>query len=688
MYRPTSALPPASASRSIPRIGMTVGPALLLFLLAAPGGALVSDAVTPELLSGLEPGERPDPEAPELQAADSLRIRISPERLELPYRGEGRLQVEVIHPGGATLEGRQVVWNSQDPDVAMVGPSGQVTARAAGRAGISVVVDGQVARAVVEVLPPPPAELELSLPVDVVFEGTSAPLRLRAWGVDGAPVSSEDQTVFSSSDPDVARVDPGGRVHGVSPGTARLEAVVGEARAAVEVRVVENPGLELFLTPDASEVRTGDVVRFRLEGRGASDDPDPELFPAWSVSRAGAAVREEGGDGVFVAEEPGRYRVTATLSDRASRSVVVDVEPRSSDAVLLETGRGVLDGHHSGDMWVFEGADGRDYVYIGTFQHDWMKVFDVTDPASPILTDSIWMDARRINDMKIHPEGRLAVATREGASDRRNGIVILDASDPAHPTVLSEYTETVTGGVHNVWIEGDLVYACHNGTSDLHIIDVSDPENPREVGRWGLDRERKTLHDVIVQDGYAYLSYWDDGLVMLDVGAGTHGGTPTEPVQVSRFSYPQGHTHTAWRDGPYLFVGDEIFPADWDPTKPIEARGYIHVLEMSDPEEPVEVARYEVPEAGAHNVWVEDDLLYVGYYQAGLRVVDISGELRGDLYRQGRELAVLKTVDENSMVPNWPMTWGAQPFKGHIFSADLNSGLWVTRLEQRDDVVF
>ena len=37
---------------------------------------------------------------------------------------------------------------------------------------------------------------------------------------------------------------------------------------------------------------------------------------------------------------------------------------------------------------------------------------------------------------------------------------------------------------------------------------------------------------------------------------------------------------------------------------------------------------------------LEDDKLYVGYYQAGLRVVDISGELRGDLYRQGRELAV------------------------------------------------
>jgi hypothetical protein len=63
-------------------------------------------------------------------------------------------------------------------------------------------------------------------------------------------------------------------------------------------------------------------------------------------------------------------------------------------------------------------------------------------------------------------------------------------------------------------------------------------------------------------------------------------------------------------------------------------------------------------------------------------VLDISGELRGDLYRQGRELAVIKTTDANTTVPNWPMTWGAQVFKGHIFTSDLNSGLWILRLDE------
>jgi hypothetical protein len=540
---------------------------------------------------------------------------------------------------------------------------------------------------VVEVLPPTASRLEATLPAGELVAGTSAPLEMDGWSEDEARIEPTGLR-YTSSDPDVARVDPDGRVHGLVAGEADIEIRSGEVSTSLTVRVTPERDLALTLAPASPAVRTGDVIRFELTGTSPTGESGPQLYPAWSVDGPGAAIETEGTEGVFVAEKAGRYRVTATLSETRTRSVIVEVEPRDRVAALSLTGRGTLDGHHSGDMWVFEGVDGRDYVYIGTFMHDWMKVFDVTDPARPVLTDSLWMDARRINDVKVAPGAEVVVATREGASDRRNGIVILDTSEPSSPRILSEYTETVTGGVHNVWIEGDLIYACHNGTSDIHIIDISDPANPHEVGRWGLDRESKSLHDVIVQDGYAYLSYWDDGVVMLDVGAGTHGGTPTEPAFVSRFSYPQGHTHTAWREGRYLFVGDEIFPMDWDPSGPIEARGYIHVLDMIDPENPVEVARYEVPEAGAHNIWVDDDLLYVGYYQAGLRVVDISGELRGDLYRQGRELASLKTSDEHTMAPNWPMTWGAQPFKGYLFSSDLNSGLWVTRLELGPQVVF
>jgi len=588
----------------------------------------------------------------------------------------GSTRTLVVEDEGAVLAAAQVVWRSTNVEVATVDAEGRVTGRAPGSARIVAVVDGVPLYSMIEVPALPAEVLEIGLPVERLAAGGTAPVEWRTLDRTGAVVPIDGRPTFRSSAPDVVTVEERtGRLFGRAPGDARVTVSLPTGlQAELLVRVAEAP--EPALTPEASRVRTGDVVRFSAGEAYA---------PAWSVDGGGAQIEAEGTEGVFVAETPGQYLVTARVGEQTVQTAVVEVEPREYDAELMLVGRGPMSNHHSGDMWVFEGVDGRDYVYVGTYMHDWMKVWDVTNPANAVLTDSIQLDARRINDVKIHPNGRLGIVTREGASNRRNGIVLMDLGTPAQPRILSEYTETVSGGVHNVWIDGerDLVYAAHNGTSSIHILDISDPRAVSEVGRWGLEKDQKTLHDVIVQDGYAYLSYWDDGIVTLDVGAGSHGGTPTQPVEVSRFAYPIGSTHVAWRAGDYLFIGDELFPPGWDAEKAIHARGYIHVVDYSDPEKPVEVAKYEVPEAGVHNIWIEGDRMYLGYYQAGLRVVDISGELRGDLYAQGREVARILTTDDDTMVPNWPMAWGAQIFKGRIYSSDLNSGIWITQLRER-----
>jgi hypothetical protein len=581
-----------------------------------------------------------------------------------------------VRDAGAPIAPGDVVWRSTDGEVVAIDGAGRVTALRPGTARIAAVIEGRTLFATVEVPELPAESLEARLPLEKLAVGGSAPVAWVAKDRTGGSVAMAGVPTLLSSDPSVVSVDSWtGRAFGKSEGSATLTVAFPdglEAALPVEVVRAEAPRM----APETTRVRTGDVARFTVGDAYA---------PAWSVDGGGALVEADGTEGVFVAETPGRYVVTARVGEQTVQTAVVEVEAREYDAELVLMGRGPISEHHSGDMWVFEGVDGRDYVYVGTYMHDWMKVWDVTDPANAVLTDSLQLDARRINDVKIHPNNRLGLVTREGASSRRNGIVLLDLSNPARPEVLSEYTETVSGGVHNVWIDGerDLVYAAHNGTSSVHILDISDPTRVEEVGRWGLEKDQKTLHDVIVQDGYAYLSYWDDGILMLDVGAGSHGGTPTAPVEVSRFAYPIGSTHVAWRAGDYLFIGDELFPPGWDPEKAIHARGYIHVVDYSDPDNPVEVAKYEVPEAGVHNIWIEGDRMYLGYYQAGLRVVDISGELRGDLYAQGREVAHILTTDDDTMVPNWPMAWGAQIHKGMIYSSDLNSGIWVTQLRER-----
>ena len=126
----------------------------------------------------------------------------------------------------------------------------------------------------------------------------------------------------------------------------------------------------------------------------------------------------------------------------------------------------------------------------------------------------------------------------------------------------------------------------------------------------------------------------------------------------------------------FLRVWGKLDPA---PTRP---RGWIHFLDFTDLENPVESARYQVPEAGTHNLWIEDGVMYVAYYNAGLRAVDVTGELMGDLYRQGREIAWFLPDDPEGFVANAPMAWGPQPHKGHIFFSDWNSGLWAVKLNR------
>ncbi len=490
------------------------------------------------------------------------------------------------------------------------------------------------------------------------------------------------EVTWRSDDPGVVSISERGVATFVRPGQATLVASSRGHSAEYRIRVIENPVRELTVTPSSAEGRTGDVIYFEvraIDGRGRLVEDIAASFSVHSLDSAGALVFD---DGAFVAENPGDYEVIVSAGPLAARAQV-HAEPRHSRYPIELLGRGPVSAFETTDLWAFTGKDGQDYVYTGTMPTNGgqrMYAWDVTDPENVVLTDSVQIDARRVNDVKVNGDASWAIITGENASNRTNGIVVLDLSDPAHPQPIAHLTEQMTAGIHNVWINGDILYAINDGTNAMDIVDMSDPYNPQYLGAWELrpGDTNKSLHDVWSDGRYVYLSYWDDGLVILDIGAGTHGGTPTEPTFVSSISYGMGNTHTAYREGQYVFLGDEIFDCEDCINGP---RGYIHVIDVSDIENPVEVAKYEVPEAGAHNIWVENGILYVAYYQGGLRIVDVSGDLRGDLYRQGREIGWFHTAGEagEAINPHQPQAWGPQPFKGSIFVSDNHSGLWVLR---------
>ena len=72
---------------------------------------------------------------------------------------------------------------------------------------------------------------------------------------------------------------------------------------------------------------------------------------------------------------------------------------------------------------------------------------------------------------------------------------------------------------------------------------------------------------------------------------------------------------------------------------------YTHIVDFTDPMNPKAVARYHIEDFGTHDIIVKDDVLYQAYYDGGVRLVDVSGELLGNLHDQNREIAVFKPYD-------------------------------------------
>ena len=664
-----------------------------LVLLAGWALLLSADAVAQE---EAEPAAGPEP----------AELLITPAEVELEVGEKLTLQAEVRDADGNPLD-RTVVFYSRQRRFVGVNPAGIVEAYRPGEHTLVAMVpkdpedtDRRAEPAVLAEIPvtipnPPVAAVEVTNLPGHLYAGTE--LALRAGVTDTSGAERNDVTVgWAAGDPAVARVDALGVLTLVGEGRTTLTVSAESVSSETALEVSANPVAAVTLSGAPGEaVRTGDVVFFEAQVTDMAGNAVPDYpiqFATSGVPAAGiiapGAIGQVGPDGAFVAERSGTHTVIADGFTKSAAATVRAV-PRKVKKDIEVVGQGPVRDRYTSDLWIWEGTDGRDYAVTGIWGADGHAYFwDVTDPASMKLIDTVRVDARTVNDVKVSEDARFAVISREGASNRRNGLVILDVSDPRTGiSVIARYDDQLTGGVHNVFIAEDHIYALSAGRR-YDILNAEDPTNPYRVGRFELDTPGHSIHDVWVHEGIAYSSNWNDGVVAVDVGGGGRGGAPNNPVLLGSTPYPNGWNHAAFpyrsqSTGKFLMIGgDEAFPYQTigEPNTPDRAAGWIHFYEWEEWDAPVEVARYQVPEAGTHNLWVEDDVLYIGYYNAGLRVVDISGELRGDLYRQGREIAAFLPEDPESFIPNAPMVWGPQPYKGHVFLADHHSGLWAVRL--------
>lgn len=654
----------------------------------------------------------------ELSGQDAaVRLEARPERVQVVQGERAPLTIVAIDASGAVIAdaairvvaARGALRWSEDRVEGLEAGQHQVFATLAVEGGEPLTVEVPVT-----VDHPPVASIGVG-PAEAgrLYAGTTLRLEAVARHAD-ASIRPAVRFDWVSDDPAVASVDPFGSVTAHAPGsvTIRARAEGVEGSTSFDVPAFPATALRLEGGPDTESTRTGDVVRWRAVAVDASGSTIDDLPVSWTQSLDVADTTFVGGaaggqirDGAFVADLPGLYTVVASAGPLSARTSV-RAEPRDVVRELEVVGHGLTQNYRTTDLWVFEGQNGRDYALTGSKVADGHTfLFDVTDPANPMKVDSLQVNGRTVNDVKVSPDGRYAAISREGASDRRNGVVLLDLANLPELTVASTFDEGLTGGVHNMFATDDYLFALSNGDKYM-ILDVTDIYAPTYVSEY--DHPDSRIHDVWVYDGIAYSAEWGTGIVVVDVGNGRWGGSIDNPVYVTSFPLPTGTTHAVFpyysesAGKMYLFAGDEImnrrglawagyprsmgsYSSQYDPETglggiPLTTTGYIQVIDFTDPETPEMVARYEVSEFGTHNFWVEDDVLYAAYYEGGVRTVDVSGELMGNLYTQGREMAVFKSAHPEGYTANATMVWGAQPFKGHVFFSDTNSGLWSVRL--------
>ncbi len=227
----------------------------------------------------------------------------------------------------------------------------------------------------------------------------------------------------------------------------------------------------------------------------------------------------------------------------------------------------------------------RGHAYVGTRVSRGVMVTDVRDPRNPkpvnfvpTHPNSACMHLQAADDLLLHiqeADQRALLSAQEyyGGSGRVDssrfgkrgedyaaGMSVYDIKDPANPRKIG-FLEVEGLGTHRIWYAGGR-YAYASALLDgfidhiLIIIDLADPTRPREAGRWwipGMNADagetptwtnRHALHHAIVVDDFAYGSWRDGGLTILDVkdksaprliahrnwcppfGGGTHNAVP------------------------------------------------------------------------------------------------------------------------------------------------------------------
>ncbi len=333
-----------------------------------------------------------------------------------------------------------------------------------------------------------------------------------------------------------------------------------------------------------------------------------------------------------------------------------DLQGRDALQIVLK-GNYAYIGHHRGEEL---------NPMTGKKESNGTTIVDVSNPGQPKIVKHIpgypGAESRAVQVMAKFFDGK-DYLLRNQESAEFTGFEVWEMTDRSNPKRIS--TIGPLQAAHKSWWDRKAGLAYLSGTwpgwrgQHLIIYDLKNPSQPKFISNWGLPGQRpgdkeihgRSLHHPVIMGDRAYLSYLFGGdVVILDIAnprdpkmithldfsppfSGIHTTVPFLKMKVPNFTKGIGDV----RD--FLVLSEESFAFNCQ-----ELRRQLYIVDATEETRPIPIATFKVPDGdfcfrgrrfGPHQFAETKDgeiiggnLLFIAYFNAGLRVVDISDPFR------------------------------------------------------------
>ncbi|MDH4037771.1 MAG: choice-of-anchor B family protein [Candidatus Krumholzibacteria bacterium] len=298
------------------------------------------------------------------------------------------------------------------------------------------------------------------------------------------------------------------------------------------------------------------------------------------------------------------------------------------------------------NVWgYYDEATGREYALVG----DWFGGFyivDATDPTNPILV--VKVTGVSGFDLKVWDHFVYSCDGNSAGNDTR----ITSLANPITPVVLP----ALLPSCHTISISTQgVMYMEYVG---VRIFDLNaDPQNPDSL--YYIDN---LGHDSTPRGNRLY----DFNAVQMNIWDVSN---PSQPALIGSDDDPgvlYYHSGDESKNHNYLYVCDEYAVT---PTPDIV------IYDINDPSLPVRIGGINDPASRVHQLYVDGDLMFVGYYTAGFKVFDIANPaapVLADVYDTSPYQTETGPDVYNGAYNAYPYT-----HSGSVYVADHPSGLFI-----------